>query len=241
MIAVVRRGDHPARPEGLPQPIPVTAWDRFPEPPPGSLVVLTVPDRAIEETAAMLARRPALSETVVLHTSGLHTAERLDPARKAGAHVGSWHPLGTFPPLVLEPVRWHGLWTAVEGTPRAIEAGFELSRTLGCRPWVIDPRNKPRYHAAAAIAANLTHILAAAAVRQAAASGLPEPGTALAPLVHASCAAALAHPALDALTGPIVRRDIDTIRRHLEVLPSDLATAYRALASAILSTDPPAP
>jgi len=37
-----------------------------------------------------------------------------------------------------------------------------------------------------------------------------------------------------ALTGPIVRADLETIRRHLESLPAEAAELYRELARAAL-------
>jgi len=220
---------------------PVLGWEAAPGVLDTPLIVLAVPDDAIPATARRLASFGPLDGRTVLHTSGLHTSDALAACREAGAAVGSWHPLGTFPPLELGRARWRGLWTAVEGDPAAVEAARALSRRLGCRPWRIDPARKARYHAAAAVAANLTHVLAATAVREAAAAGLPHPGEALAPLVLASCRAALDHPGMEALTGPLARGDAGTIRRHLESLPPPLADAYRAVAALLTAGTPPAP
>jgi len=240
---VVGRRPPGPHPSGLPEAIPVVGPERLRDHLlHADLVLLTVPDGAIGEAAEALARTGPLDGLVVLHASGLHTSGALAPCRAAGASVGSWHPLGTFPPLGLRRARWYGLWAAVEGDPAAVEAARTLSHRLGCHPWPIDPAAKPRYHAAAAVAANLTHILVAAAIREAQAAGLPDPGAALEPLVLAACRAALEHPGLEALTGPLARGDVGTVRRHLAVLPPALGGAYRAVAALLdVEEDPEGP
>lgn len=216
--------------------LPDVAFDTWSEPAAGiggSLVVMAVPDHAIASAAEALASGAGLAGTAVLHTSGLHTAGLLEPCRKRGAAVASWHPLLACPPLALGRAHWQDVWTAVEGDPGGRRAAAELSRRLGCRAWEIDPGAKPLYHAAAAVAANLTHVLAAEAARILTSCGLPEPEDALGALVHGSLGGALRHPDLSALTGPMVRGDEATLRRHLEVLPPPLAEVYRTLAELV--------
>ncbi len=221
--------------------VPVTGWESAGDALAAPLIVLAVPDAAISAVSERLAGHGPLDGRCVLHTSGLHTSGLLSACRAAGAAIGSWHPLATFPLLTLRRAAWRGVRAAVEGDPAAVEAAAGLSRLLECRQWIIDPADKPRYHAAASVAANLTHILVAAAVREAAAAGLPDPGEALEPLVIASSRAALGHPGLEALTGPLARGDDETVRRHLEVLPPSLAAAYRAVADLVPSGEVPLP
>ncbi len=206
-------------------------WDA-PEPwPPVDLVFVTVPDRGIGEVGRRLAAAGILREgTVVLHTSGLLTAEVLDPCAEAGAAVGSWHPLQSFP-ATAEHVELRGVYCAVEGDREAVAAGKQLARNLGMVPWEIEPGAKVLYHAAAALAANAGHLLVAEARRLLETTGLGpgRAGTALAPLLRTSIEEALRAPALQGLTGPMARGDADVIRRHLEALPPHLAAAYEAL------------
>lgn len=229
------RGTRPVDPD-IRALLPGLVFDTWSDPAAGirgSLVVLAVPDHAIAPTAEALALEPTLAGTAVMHTSGLHPASLLAPCRRRGAAIASWHPLLSCPPLALGRVRWRDVWTAVEGDPGGREAAVELSRRLGCRPWEIDPGAKPLYHAAAAVAANLTHVLVAEAAQLLASCGLPDPEDALGCLVHGSLDGALRHPDLSALTGPMVRGDEATMRRHLEVLPPPLAEVYRRLAGLV--------
>jgi predicted short-subunit dehydrogenase-like oxidoreductase (DUF2520 family) len=98
-------------------------------------------------------------------------------------------------------------------------------------PWRIDPEHKVLYHAAAAVAGNLPHILVRAASDLMVACGMELEGSdhPLRPLVVSSIEAALGATGMERLTGPISRGDGVSIRRHLEALPPPLAAAYEAL------------
>jgi predicted short-subunit dehydrogenase-like oxidoreductase (DUF2520 family) len=199
------------------------------------VIFVTVPDDAISEVATRLASALEMDSSIVLHTSGLHDAGALAPCRAAGARVGSWHPLQSFPPIAAGTVQWDGVWCAVEGDLEAVEQGTSVASALGLNPWRIAATDKPRYHAAASVAANLTHILVAEAARVMSGCGLPQGDGEhpLWPLVEASLRGALEGPGLDRLTGALARADIATITRHLAVLDEPLREAYQALSKVV--------
>jgi predicted short-subunit dehydrogenase-like oxidoreductase (DUF2520 family) len=201
---------------------------------PAALVLVCVPDRAIAGAARRLAASSqggVLGGATVLHTSGLLPASVLAPCAEAGAAVGSLHPLQSFPPPGAAAVPLDGVAAAVEGDDDAVEVALAVARALGMRPWRIEAAAKARYHAAAVLAANLTHLLIRQAAMLLEGCGL-EPaaaGEALAPLVLQSTTAALAAQGLEALTGPAVRGDTTTITAHLQALPDQVAEAYRSI------------
>jgi predicted short-subunit dehydrogenase-like oxidoreductase (DUF2520 family) len=212
--------------------VPIDDW-KHPLPwPTVPLIMVTVPDRVIPTVASSLARSTSLDGTVVLHTSGLDDAGVLAPCRGSGASVGSWHPLQSFPASESK-VQWDGVACALEGDPTALAAGEAVARALGMHPWQIQAQDKPLYHAAAAVAANLPHVLIAIARRlidRGGAAGMPPPD-ALDVLVRTSVDAALTSRDMEGLTGALARGDTDTVRRHLEVLPPEVGAVYRAVAA----------
>ncbi len=232
-VRAIRSRRTPANPKrniGPESPISDT-WVA-PEPwPRVDLILVTVPDRSIGPVAHRLAADGLAGDgTVVLHTSGLLTGAILGPCRESGAAVGSWHPLQSFAPNLGE-VPIAGVFCAIEGDREAVTVGEQLAGDLGMTPWRIRPDAKVLYHAAAALAGNLGHLLVVEARRLLATAGLSEDqsSAALAPLMRTSLESALRASGLEGLTGPMARGDLDVIARHLEVLPPHLAAVYEAL------------
>ncbi len=207
-------------------------WDR-PHPwSPPPLILLTVPDREIRPVAERIAAELDLSGRVVLHTSGLLDADEAGACRAAGAAVGSWHPLLSVGGRAPAAVAWETATCAVEGDPAAVGIGRRLAAAIGLWPWVIRPADKVRYHAAAALAGNLSHLCIVAARLELSKCLLPPgaPVDPLRPLVDSAVEAAFAARGFEGLTGALTRDDVATVARHLDVLPRDLADAYAALA-----------
>jgi predicted short-subunit dehydrogenase-like oxidoreductase (DUF2520 family) len=215
--------------ELLPDDIRFDTWSAAGEWEEPKALFVCVPDREIVRAAEQLAATCSLEGTAVLHTSGLATSAILAPAQRAGASVASWHPLQSFPPLTSGAVDWRGVSCAIEGDPAAVAIGFAIARELDLEPWQIAPEQKPLYHAAAAVAGNLTHVLVVAARQLMSESGHTGPGSPLAPLVRQSIEAALAADGLESLTGPLARGDFETVEQHLQSLPPAVAGVYRSI------------
>jgi predicted short-subunit dehydrogenase-like oxidoreductase (DUF2520 family) len=186
-----------------------------------SLVILAVPDGAIEATARRLASAvPREGIGAALHLSGLRDASVLSPLREAGLTCGSCHPLQTFPSASMPSKAFQGIVFTIEGDPGALEAARDLVGALGGRPAAIAPGKKPLYHLAAALAANGTVALLGAARDAMRGAGFPEADAllALAPLLRAALENALREGPEKALTGPVARGDRETLAAHRSVL-----------------------
>ena len=138
--------------------------------------------------------------------------------------VGSLHPLQSLPSPEIGVARLPGSWCAVDG-PADVE---RLAISLGMRPFRVKDADRVAYHAAATVASNHLVALLGQAARLADAAGVPP--AALLPLVRATLENVETLGAEAALTGPVARGDVDTVRRHLDVLHDDEQPAYRALA-----------
>jgi len=115
--------------------------------------------------------------------------------------------------------------------PRALDAAERIARALGMRPFRLTGKAKAIYHAGAVFASNYFVVVEAVAQRLLRHAGLSdaEAWQALRPLVEGTLENLLHQQPTDALTGPVVRGDDATIRRHLESLTKDDALLYRAL------------
>ena len=208
--------------------------DRLSELPEVPLVVLAVPDDQIAELADTLTGAPrSWQNAVVLHTSGALPASALEPLRAEGARTLSFHPLQSLPPDA-DASRLDGVTVGVEGEPAGVAAGIELAVGLGLRYLVISADAKPRYHLAAAMASNLTVTLMGM-VQEVLASIDIDRGQAMSilePLVRGTLDTLTQSSPEEALTGPVARGDLGTLRAHGLALRKDLphlVPAYAAL------------
>jgi predicted short-subunit dehydrogenase-like oxidoreductase (DUF2520 family) len=220
----------------LPAPLePVTVvWE--PAIASADLVLIAVPDDAIDEVARAIARGGAVGAShVVLHTSGLHDRTALAALDSSDAALGSWHPLQTFSGPRGEPGGLAGSPVAIEGDQRALAGGRELAALLHLRPVVeIPAEHKVLYHAAAVLASNYLVVLADMATRLARrAVGEPVPDTFFLPLMRRALTHLGDGPGA-ALTGPIARGDAGTVALHLAALQEPERGVYLALARATL-------
>lgn len=206
----------------------------------GGLVLLTVPDDAIEQVCNQLAKDGAFRPgTIVAHCCGALSSSVLAAAQAVGCETASMHPLQTFPSAQAAVEAMRGTYVFIEGTGRACEVLESLATAIGALPMRTTAQGKALYHAAAVMASNyLVALLDAAAAVMV--HGMDESSgmdrrralAAMAPLVRATVENVVAMGTEDALTGPIARGDVDTIRRHLNAMGDclpELAEIYRAL------------
>jgi predicted short-subunit dehydrogenase-like oxidoreductase (DUF2520 family) len=179
------------------------------------LLLLTVPDDMLENVVTTMVGAGAIrAGQYVCHTSGRHGLAVLDIAASVGARPIAMHPAMTFTGTAVDLDRLHGcvFGTTVGADDRDVAEG--LIADLGGAPlWVAEDK-RTLYHAGLAHGANHLVTLVAQAMELLAASGADDPAATLRPLLSAALDNALV--AGDAaLTGPIVRGDVNTVRAHL--------------------------
>lgn len=187
------------------------------------LLLLAVPDDAIEATAGRIAAALPEAHGVAgaLHFSGIRGAEALAALAARGVPVGTCHPLQSFPEGA-GPESFTGVLFAVTGDPAARAVARALAETLGGRALEIEEGKKPLWHLAASLAANGAVGLLGAALEALGGAGLDEEEAraALQPLVTTAVSAAFARGPSEALTGPVARGDAGTLARHRAALAS---------------------
>lgn len=201
------------------------------------LVLVTVPDDAIEGVATLLAEMGAITpHHVVLHTSGARDRTALSALEGTGAGLGSFAPVQTVAEPTTAAERLRGAPVILEGDVRALRVGGEIAEALGLLALVLPAGAKPAYHAGAVLVANLGTALVAMAERVAREGGVPaEAAEGLyLPLWRGAITNVEALGAAEALTGPVRRGDVKTIRRHLTLLRGAEREAYVALSKEAL-------
>ena len=204
------------------------------------LTFITTPDDSIAMVVADLQKTKLLSAGhIVVHCSGVLSSSVLTPLRAQGCHIASFHPLKAFRegPIVDNALR--DCHCVLEGDREALAILTPIFKSMGAHLMTINPDKKASYHAAAVMSSNYLVTLAANAADLFLQAGMTA-------IQAKEISVHLMQGSLDnirqapdmagALTGPLVRGDIATIRQHLKALNNPQTRAlYEAAAIATLS------
>lgn len=198
------------------------------------LVLLAVPDDVLPGLVRGLSAAGVFrAGQIVAHTCGAHGIGVLEPAARLGVLPLALHPVMTFTGRTEDVAR---LAACSFGVTAADEPGWSVGEALvvemGAEPVRVSDAARPLYHAALAHGANHLAVLVADAADALRAAGIGPAERMLGPLLSAALDNSLRHGDR-ALTGPVARGDVDTVRAHLRVLAErrpELTGAYRALA-----------
>ncbi|MBV8542092.1 MAG: DUF2520 domain-containing protein [Pseudonocardiales bacterium] len=199
------------------------------------LVLLAVPDDVLPDLVSGLAVTGAFrTGQIAVHTNGARGVDVLAPAIAAGVLPLALHPAMTFTGRAEDLAR---LAAACVGVTVADGTGWSVGEALvlemGAEPVRVPSRARPLYHAALAHGANHLATLVRDAVDALERAGVVPAERLLGPLLEAALDNTLRHGDR-ALTGPVTRGDIDTLRLHLQALAQaapELVAPYRAQAA----------
>ncbi len=203
------------------------------------VVFIAVPDQSLAEIDSkisdLMQDRSIDTENIWIHVSGAHPSDCLAGIKSAGSAVGSMHPLQSFGDPRTSAAKLDRTWFTLEGTGKAVVAIKEILDKTGGKYSLINVESKPLYHAGACVVSNFLTTLLESGIRFFEASGMDRKKifNAIEPLIDATLANMREKGPIEALTGPIVRGDYNTITVHLKAmeahLPSEL-DFYSAMA-----------
>lgn len=203
----------------------------------GDLIFLAVPDDKIEVLANKLSSRfHSFQNKKIIHCSGSLSSSVLQPFKKLQAFIGSFHPLKA---VTEGQESFKDVWFDVEGDKEVTKVLEQISTDFEAHAFEISAEAKPLLHAAAVISSNYLVTLVDVAIKIAAKADI-NTKTALKVLLP------LSQSTLDninkkginkALTGPIARGDIETIKKHQQVLAqhTSLLKLYNSLGNQTIS------
>ena len=204
-------------------------------------IFITTPDDAIASVCEKISsERSIKAGNKVIHMSGVGGLNLLEAAHNAGADVASIHPLQSFADIESAVNNIPGSTFGITAEDEIKKWSVQIVRDLGGIPFFVSDVDKPLYHAAACIASNYltTLIHMVEEIYQSLGLNHEDAIRALWPLVRGTMKNIEAKGTVHALTGPVARGDIGTIKKHIQALRSNLPTllpAYSILG--ILTTD----
>ena len=205
------------------------------------LIMLTVPDDCIQKACSNLAEHGYIKPgAVVIHTSGATSLEVLNAAKLHGAFRGSIHPMLSLSAASLETRKGTSPIFAVNGDPDILPMLIAVSEQLSTSVHIIGDNQRTRYHLASVFAANfvgLLHFLARDLLKSCDIAPEAIDDGLLQLELSALRNLTTAEPPLSGLTGPVMRGDCGTVRKHIQELQRSkprFESTYRILSRAIV-------
>jgi predicted short-subunit dehydrogenase-like oxidoreductase (DUF2520 family) len=196
-------------------------------------VLLAVPDDTLRGLVSGLASTDAWrGGQLVAHTSGATGISVLDPAAARGVLPLALHPVMTFAGRPEDLNRLAGATFGVTAPDELRPVAEALVVEIGAEPVWVPELARPLYHAALTVGANHLVTVVNDALDLLGRAGVEYPARLLAPLSSAALDNAL-RLGDAALTGPVSRGDVATVRMHLATLAKEApetVAAYVAMA-----------
>lgn len=199
------------------------------------ILFLTVPDASIQVVWEKLKQLP-IRDKCIVHCSGSLTSAIFSEIDRYSAYGYSIHPLFAISDKYNSYKELSKSLFTIEGDRRYLQTMVSLLEKCGNSVQVIDAAVKVRYHAAAVMASNLIVGLAKASSDLLMECGFSEENAAIAlnPLMMGNMEAIVASGSKAALTGPIERNDVETVKRHLKALTGNKKEIYRVISKQLV-------
>lgn len=197
-------------------------------------MIATRDDAIVPSIRALAASGKLAPGNVVFHVSGATPSSDLAPAKERGAFIASVHPIKTFTDAEHAVETFPGTFCSAEGDAVALEMLKPAFKKIGANVFDIAQESKTIYHAGGVFACNYFAALIESALKCHEKAGIPRAASlkALEPMVRETAEAIFERGPERALTGPISRADVATIRRQLETLDrwnGEIGDLYRRL------------
>jgi predicted short-subunit dehydrogenase-like oxidoreductase (DUF2520 family) len=210
------------------------------------IIFITTPDRVIKDVCTTIAAGNAVrAGSLIVHTSGAHTLDLLDAVTARGAHRAVLHPLQSLASREEGVRNLPGSYFRIEADPGALESARSVVKALGgielaMPKWQSDHESAALYHAGAVVVSNFFVALIDYGLKFYETLGADKKTAlkAVLPLIKGTLHNVETLGIPDALTGPIMRGDVETVKQHLEAMRKrtpHLESLYRDLARQTVS------
>jgi len=195
-------------------------------------IIIAVQESKIREAAELAAASSYPKEKIFFHTSNSLASDELSSLREKGAWVASFSPLQTFPSFDarIGGGVFNDVYFLAEGDEKAVKLARQVAADLGAHVLEVNKSEKIYFHIAGVAACNFL-----IAVLELAENQLKKVGKydikILLPLIQQTLKNVESMGVKTSLTGPVQRKEMDIVKKHLEALEKhpDEAALYKAL------------
>jgi len=199
---------------------------------------ITTPDGVISEVWKSL-RHYNLENKIICHFSGSLSSGVFSGIETTGASCCSVHPLYAFSSKYKSYLQFNKACLSIEGQDKAVQQMTWLfAGRLHHKVFKIASADKIKYHAAAAFASNYVTGVMHIAVGLLKECGFTDSAARelLSYISLDNISSVLEDGTVSALTGPVERNDITTVRNHLSVLKDDgVCEVYKSLGKILVA------
>ena len=191
------------------------------------ILLFCVPDHII----SFFAKKIRNTNAIIIHTSG---SVNINVFEKHATQLGVFYPLQTFNKLKLDK-DFKDIPVLVESSTLLVEQILNnWASLIGSKVYKVNSLHRMKIHVAAVFACNYINHMASIAKQILAENNLDY--ELLKPLIKETLSNILTFDPKEIQTGPSVRKDMDTIEKHINILNShpDFADAYRSVSDSII-------
>jgi predicted short-subunit dehydrogenase-like oxidoreductase (DUF2520 family) len=205
---------------------------------PCDIIMLGCPDDAISTCAKQLSGLKLKPGTIVFHLSGVESSATLTELSSQEVSIASIHPLKSFADINMAVESFLGTYCAIEGSEQATSVLESMFSKVGANVISIKAEDKPLWHLAGVMTSNyligLMHICES--IYQKIGIKAADARKLMAPLATKTLEHNFKLGPVNALTGPIERGDIETVKKHLyslEALEPCIKDIYTTLGNVL--------
>lgn len=193
-------------------------------------IFITTSDDIIEKIWNQI-RKYDLKGKIICHSSGSLSSSIFSCINTSGAFGYSIHPMCAFSDKFTTYKILKKIYFSIEGDFKYLETLVSIFDHIGNKVIVLDKNKKTLYHLANVTVSNLVLSLLDIGCQYLKNCGIDKKDCigALMPLIENSIQNIKNKGFTDALTGPVERGDVGTLRRHLNVIPREDLELYRRL------------
>lgn len=194
------------------------------------VLFITVPDGAISDIWDQL-KALQVADKCICHCSGVLSSQIFSDIAKYHCYGYSIHPLLAISSKQNSFKELSNAIFTIEGASRYLMELKQMITNCGNTIIELKPQEKVRYHAAAVLSSNLVLALLETAIEELIVCGFTreEAAKALLPLACGNVEHLKQQSIEDALTGPVERDDVGTVKSHLDSLSGAHREIYRLL------------